>query len=169
MRDISTTEYKGYVVTVVVVPQVDGTFTSMFALDKDSERVHILTRSVVTEADRVFASSPSTATRFDTLDKARKASTDRAHAWVDAATSDGYEIRAVNDITAGDYLGFEMFVGNRWREIRISGTALAVLDKGVNKTRLDVFEQHLDAILRAVAPRALAMPDASFVQLNDPL
>lgn len=169
MRDISTIEYKSYTVTVVVVPQADGAFISTFALDKDGERVHILTRSTIAIADRVFASPLSTAPRFGTLADARAASLARAHAWVDAATADGYEIRAVNDTTTGDFLSFEMFVGNRWREVRISTTALAVLDRGASNVRLDIFEQHLAAILRAAAPKALAAPDTPFVPLDAPL
>lgn len=75
----------------------------------------------------------------------------------------GYEVRSVNDVTTGDFLSFEMFVGNRWREIRVSGTALAVLSGDGGGSRLEQFERGLDKIIREAVPMALSMPHAPFI------
>lgn len=155
-------EYAGYTVVVNALPAPGNRYYSVFSIHLPSPR------TIPEQVALVYQQGNEAGVICETADEAHQDATERAHAWIDAAITDGYEIRAVNNTTSGDFLSFEMFVGNRWREVRISGTALAVLDKGARNARLDVFEQHLGAILRAAAPEALSAPDAPFVQLNDP-
>ncbi|MEW6023580.1 MAG: hypothetical protein AB1807_15740 [Pseudomonadota bacterium] len=81
----------------------------------------------------------------------------------------GHKIRALSNATAGDFLRFELLVEGRWREVRVSGTALAVLDKGGSSSRLAIFVQHMETIIRAAKVAALADLDAPFILLAQPL
>lgn len=56
------------------------------------------------------------------------------------------DLRNITENTDGDFLAFELFDNDKWRDFRISLTALAVLCTEHDLTPLDSFEENVKHI-----------------------
>lgn len=56
------------------------------------------------------------------------------------------DLRAVTDVTVGDFISFELFDADTWRPFRISRTALAELSNGHDLAPIESFELNIDRI-----------------------
>ncbi|MEO5934343.1 MAG: hypothetical protein ABIQ08_12440 [Duganella sp.] len=56
------------------------------------------------------------------------------------------DVRNVEEITTGDFVSFQLFDADLWRQFRISRTALTVLAGSDGTTPLESFEKNIDRI-----------------------
>lgn len=158
--------YKGYTVVLSTIPTGGGEFVPAFWITLDNGTSQPLARTTIEGSDPVYHTVVNHVGVFTVEDEAHQVAREIAHEWVDGAVAANYSIRGISNITGGDYVSFELLVENKWREVQVSGSTLAVLDRGSDTDRFDVVRQHLEKIILAGASKALSTPDAASVQIN---
>ncbi|MEV4782098.1 hypothetical protein [Burkholderia sp. LMU1-1-1.1] len=76
------------------------------------------------------------------------------------------DIRNVEEITTGDFVSFELFDADLWRQFRISRTALTVLAGSDGTTPLASLEKNIERI-KGVAFTAHKVEDGYTVLTSD--